>query len=372
MKPLHILHTEPSSDLGGEELRILSEASGMVRRGHAVTLAVPLDSRLKRYAEQRGLLVVPLSMNKSRYLPLVFEFLHLFRRYQTDVVNTHGSVDSWSASIGARLSRRKPVIVRTRHISIPVRRGLRHRLLYRRLPHAVVTTGEALRVELMQTLGIAASRIVSIPSGVDLGVFQPSSGFGPLRSELGLAPDQIVVGTVAFMRRYKALDNFLLVAQIVLQQRPDVRFLVVGDGPQHPKIAQMVHDLKLTDRVLLTGFREDVPQLMALMDIFVLSSVRGEGLPQALTQAMAMERPVVATMVGSVPEVVRHDVTGFLTVPGDHHSLAGYVLKLIHEPATRIRLARAGRDLIEKEYDLEHMLDLTEALYADLLRRESR
>lgn len=370
MNPLRIMHTEPSSELGGEELRILSEASGMARRGHAVTLAVPADSRLKRYAEQRGLPVAPVTMTKSRYLPLVFEFLSLFQRYQTDVVNTHGSVDSWTAAIAGRLSRRKPAIVRTRHISVPVRAGFRHRLLYRGLPHAVVTTGAALRAELMRSLGIEASRIVSIPTGVDLTMFRPAPSLGPLKSELGLNPDQIVVGTVAFMRRYKALDVLLSAAQLVLRQCPDARFLVVGDGPQYPKISQLVHDLGLKDRVLLTGFRPDVPQLLALMDVFVLSSVRGEGLPQALTQAMAMERPVVATAVGSVSEVVRHEETGLLAVPGNQAHLAECIVKLIREPATRSRLARAGRELVEKEYNFEHMLDLTEALYADLLRRE--
>lgn len=369
MTPLRILHTESSTVMGGQELRILSEATGMVRRGHTVILGVPPQSRLKQYAEREGLPISPVALKKSRLAPLIFEFLGMIRRHNIDILNTHGSLDSWTASIAGRLSGLKPVVIRTRHKSTPIAPGLRHRILYQKLPHAIITTGETVRDGLIRRLGIDPSRVVSIPTGVDLEVYRPAQRDASIRTQFGFSSQHILVGAIAFLRDYKGLGYLVEAARLVIKAHPDSRFLIVGDGPEKMRLLQQIEDLGLSQHILLAGFREDIPQILAAMDVCVVCSVEGEGLPQSLTQAMAMERPVVATTVGSIPEVVQHRITGLLVPPRDAAGLAEHIGLLIKDPALRRRLAQQGRALIAGSYSLDNMLSRTEAFYEELLGR---
>ena len=367
MEPTRILHTESSIGLGGQEYRIVSEAAGMSARGHAVTLAVPPESKIQELAGCRGLPVELISLRTHRWIPLIVDFLRLIRKHSIQIINTHGSLDSWTSSIAGRMSGLKPIIIRTRHKSSPISGGLRHRILYRQLPHAIITTGTAVREHIIRQQAIDPGRVVSIPTGVDLEVYRPLQPDPRTREHLGLSPRHVVIGTVAFMRDYKGLSYLVDAASLVCRQCPDARFVIVGDGPERARLAEQISTLGLSERIVMTGFREDIPQLLGMMDIFVLSSVGGEGLPQGLTQAMAMERPVVATNVGSVAEVVKHRATGLLVAPRDMASLAESLLLLIREQDVRARMARAARNLIAGSYSLQTMLDLTEDLYSRLL-----
>ncbi len=368
MRPLRILHTESSTGLGGQEFRMLSEALGMVRRGHTVILAVPPESQLKDCAEEHRLHVEPMPLKKRRYGPLVFDFLRVIKRHGIQIVNTHGSLDSWTASLAGRLSRRKPIIVRTRHKSTPISNNLSRRILYQQLPHAIITTGEAVREDLIERQGIDGCKLVSIPTGVDLEVYRPTPPDASIRRGFGLSMQHFLIGTVAFLRDYKGLDHFVEAAKLVTRKYSEARFLIVGNGPEEMALRGKIKALGLSEHTVLAGFRKDIPKVLASMDVFALASVQGEGLPQALTQAMAMARPVVATAVGSVGEVVKHQVTGLLASPRDAEGLATHISVLIEDHTLRETLAQAGRDLVVQSYSVEHMLNRTEELYEHLLQ----
>ncbi len=367
MQPLRILHTEASLDLGGQEFRVLSEVIGMNRRGHSVLLAVQPGSLLGRYANQSGVQTEVLNMQTVRFPWLVLEFLRIVKRYEIDVLHTHGSIDSWTASIAGRLAPSKPLVVRARHKSTPVSRTIRHRWLYGMLPHMVVVTGEAVRKGLIEDIQLPPSHVVSIPTGVDLSQFSPGSSNEPLQREWGVSPHDLVVGTVAFFRSYKGLEYFLRAVQVIISKIPRAKIFLVGSGPDQMKLEQQVSDLGLDASVRLVGFHSDIPQVLEVFDVFVLSSVWGEGVPQALTQAMAMERAVVATNVGGVPEVVKDGENGFLVEPRDVEALADRVCVLLQDSKLRQDFGRAGRACVVERYSQETMLDHTEHLYAQLL-----
>lgn len=370
MRRLSILHTESSLELGGQEFRILAEATGMMGRGHRVYLAVQASSEINACAERNGLPVACLRMTKARYPALIREFQTLIRTLQIDVLNTHSSVDSWAASIAGRLSGRKPLIVRTRHKSTPIRSTFHHRLLYKRLPHGVIATAQAIRDELMRRLDLEDWRIVSIPTGVNLDCFHPENSDVLVKQELGITPEAPLVGTVAFLRSYKGINYFLDAAGLVLQEIPQARFVIVGDGPEKTRLIQQVIRSGLSDKVRFTGFREDVPKWLSLLDVFVLPSIEAEGTPQTVLQALAMERPVVACEVGGVPEVIHDGETGFLTRPKDVRGLAASVVRVLQNREQAGRMGRAGRRLVTEAYTLEAMLDQTEEFYERLLRME--
>lgn len=363
--PFTILHTESSGGLGGQEFRTLAEARGMAARGHRVILAVRPDSALRPLAEQAGLLVEPLVFARSRFGPLVAECARLISRHAPDIVNTHGSIDSWTASIAARLSPVRPIIVRTRHKVTPVSRSYLGQLLYRILPHGIITTGVAVREYLMKRFRLDADKIVSIPSGVDLRVFRAGPGSGVLRKELGVQPAQPLIGVVSFLRISKGIREFVAAAALVSRTCPDARFVIAGDGYERAGLVRQIEELGLGDKCFMIGHRNDVPQVLAELDIFVLPTL-DDAMPQSLTQAMAMKRPVVATAVGGIPEVIRDGVTGLLVPPGDSVSLARAIEQIIADPTLRRTLAEGGYLLIQERYTFEQMLDATESFYQHL------
>lgn len=340
----------------------------MAARGHTLIFAVPPKSKLHELAEREGLRVEPLTLGWSRFLPSIFRFLALIRKHRIHIVNTHGSVDSWAASIAGRLSRHKPIIIRSRHKSTPFSKNFRHKILYQMLPHAIITSGKAVRTLFIRDHGLDETRVVSIPTGVDLSRFHPPLSSSALRADLGLSSTDFVVGTVGFIRYEKGMHYFVDAARLVLAHHPDVKFLIVGEGPEEENLKRKIKDMGLTQSMVLTGFRTDIPELLGTMDVFVLSSIE-EGLPQTLIQAMAMQRPVVATDVGSVTEVVQHGNTGLLVPSKDAKVLADSVTRLIRDEALREALGRAARDVIVTSYSRESMLDQTEDLYTRLLQR---
>jgi len=369
VKQLNILHTESSLGLGGQEFRTLNECLGMKALGHKIFLVVQPGSQLLERAQHSGLKLLPLRMNRLTWGWLVVSFLKFIKQYQIDIVSTHGSIDSWTAAIAGRLSKQKPLVIRNRHKSVPISNTLRHRLLYHKLPDVVVTTGEQIQRDLIEKNGLNASRVVSIPTGVDLSLFYPRDPDVHLKESFGLELGDQVVGTIAFFRDYKGVGDFLQAAKIVHEKRRNVKFLVVGDGPEKNLVLQAIRDLALEGCVFLLGFREDIPNILSIIDVLVLSSVKAEGVPQVLTQALAMERGVVATQVGSIQEVVKHQETGLLVPPGNPEALALAIEEILKNPLLRKKLGGAGRQLIVRKYGMSEMLQKTLTLYEILLKR---
>ena len=366
---MRILHTESSMGLGGQEFRILHEAVGMQKRGHQVFLAAPPESQLTVEAQRRGMPIIPLTMSTGRWVFLVFRFMKIYEKFRIEVVNTHGSIDSWTASLAGRLSPRAPVIIRTRHKSTPVSNTFRHRLLYAKLPNRVLTTGESVRQELIENIGVEPAKIVSIPTGVDLDKFSPREPDFLLKRSLEIGGDQQIVGTIAFLRDYKGVNIFLQAAAMVIAKNPLVTFLVIGDGPEKHNLENLAHELSLDGHVRFLGFRDDIPGLLSILDVVVLSSLNSEGVPQALTQALAMERAVVATSVGGIPEIIREEETGLLVPPGDAGRMAFALLRLLNERELRSRLGKTGYCYVNQSLSLAKMLDKTEALYREAVSK---
>ena len=368
--PMRILHTESSSGMGGQEYRVLQEAQGMEKRGHIVVVAAPHGSQLAALAEQRGLQVKTTSSGNRGWITLIPFYLRIMKHYEIDVVNTHGSLDSWTASIAGRISSRRPIIVRTRHKSTPVSRTWRHRLLYGRLPHVVTTTGEAVRQGLITRNRLSPSRVISIPTGVDLERFQPQPPDAALRKSLGLGSQGPLVGAVTFLRPEKGMGVLIEAIRWLKKRFSTVECVIIGDGGEKPALLDHIRELGLEHCVHLVGFRHDVPALLAILDVVVIPSFE-EGIPQSLTQALAMERPVVASAVGGIPEVVQDGLSGLLVPPRDPAVLAEKIACLLHDPMAATRMGKVGRQVIQERYSMEHMLNQTERVYRRMMQSES-
>jgi glycosyltransferase involved in cell wall biosynthesis len=359
-----VLHTEGSPGLGGQELRTLTEARWLRQRGWGVILAGPPRSPLIERARDEGVDTAVVPMRGAWDLGAVRSLARLIQKRGVTLVHTHSSVDAWLGGMAARLAGRP--VVRTRHVSIPVRR--RGNLVYTRLADRVVTSGEAVRA-IVVAAGVAPDRVVAVPAGVNLDEFrwrEPEDAEGEaVRKELQLGSP--LVGSVAMFRGSKGHVHLLDAMARLRQERPSAHLILVGDGIRRMWVEQLARERGLEAAVSFTGFRADVPALLAAMDCFVLASTRTEGVPQSLLQAFASGVPVVASDVGGIPEVVRPGETGLLVPPGDPAALARAVGAVLRDPGAARARARAARQLVEARYSHLASIDRLIAVYEEVL-----
>ena len=212
-----------------------------------------------------------------------------------------------------------------------------------------------------------SKKVALVPNSIDLEEFHPAVSADQVRNQLGVADNTPLVGSLAPLRPEKDLATFLRAAAAVSAVAPEARFLLIGDGSERQKLESLAEDLGLSGRVLFLGDRNDVPDLLAALDVCVLSSLT-ESFPNAVLEAMAMGRAVVATNVGGIPELVEEGTTGYLVPPGDADAMARRILELLRDPAQRRAMGGAGRARVEREFTPARMKQKLEGLYDRLLR----
>ena len=360
-----ILHTESSLGWGGQERRILAEAEAMQRRGHRLLLAGDPRGELYRRAQGRGFRVSPLVCGGLRNFGAWLRLRRLLREQKVDILNTHSSLDSWIGALAWRSLRRRPHLVRTRHLSTRVHDNLPTRWLYR-APEAIITTGEITRDFLNRHLGVPEHRLFSIPTGVSLQEFTPREKSRELLAQLQIPAEAFVFGTVAVLRSWKGHLYLLEALREIVRGGEPAFLLVVGEGPYRVVIEEKIRELGLESWVRLVGYQDEVAPWFALMDTVVLASYANEGVPQALLQAMAMAKALVGAAVGGIPEVVIEDETGLLVPPRDAAALARAVRLLMEDAGHRREMGRRGREFVASRFALEQIAAEVEAVYEGL------
>lgn len=338
-----VLHTESSPGLGGQEIRTLDEARWIAARGWRVMLACRPDGRLLERARAAELEAVPLPMRGPWDMIAIARLAALVRRERVSLVHTHSSIDGWIGGMAARLT--GVPVVRTRHVSIAIRRGWNP--VYTRLADRVITSGEAIRRIVLQA-GVKPERVIAIPAGVHLEAFPFGARSKDLAASLGLGSP--VFGSIAMFRGSKGHAHLIEAFGLVRAAHPGASLLLVGEGIRRAWVEGLAREAKLGDAVVFTGFRQDVPALLGCMDCFVLASTRTEGVPQSLLQAFAAGVPVVASGIGGVPEVVTDGVTGLLVKPESAPELAQAMESVVADPGAAARRARAARALAESRF----------------------
>jgi glycosyltransferase involved in cell wall biosynthesis len=362
MRTYTILHTESSLGWGGQEHRIFLEAGIMRQRGHGLLLACDPRGELYRRAQAAGFPVRPLTFGGWRNLGAWQVLRSLLKKEAVEILNTHSSLDSWGGLLAWRTLNPRPCLVRTRHLSTPVKESWPTRYLYL-APAAVITTSQATREMLMRRLGVPGARVFAIPTGVDLAEFAPREPSQELRARLNIPPAAFIFGCVAVLRSWKGHLFLLKAFKELLLRSADAYLVLVGEGPYRVVIETRLKELDLWDRVRLVGHQDQVAPWLALMDAVVLASYANEGVPQALVQALALARPVAAAAAGGIPEVIISRETGLLCPPEDAPALARAMRTLMTDPDLAGKLGRQGRQLVTANFSLEQMATRVEAVY---------
>jgi glycosyltransferase involved in cell wall biosynthesis len=320
------------------------------------------ESRIGEEARKKKLLVEFVKM-RGNFDPLaVARFLWLVHHYSVDIIHTHSSADSWMASTAAKISPRRPKVVRTRHLNA----SFNIRLIYSFMADRVVTVGGNTRQYMIREKGIPPDKVITIPTGIDLSVFDAEGGQGDLRQELGIPSQVPVFGTVSVFRRLKGHQVLLDATPEILRVVPEARLLLAGEGPQEKNIQKKIEELGIGKSVLMPGFREDVPRVLNTLDVFVFPSLQ-EALGTAILEALAMRRAVVASRVGGIPEIIEDGKTGFLIGSENPSAIAERVIQLLKNPVLRLQMGDQGRQFVETHYDQRLMVRRLEDLYRELV-----
>lgn len=239
---------------------------------------------------------------------------------------------------------------------------VKHRLIpYRltvRFAHKVVAVSNAVQKYLRDSRHVPQSKIEIIPYGVDLSRYT-SGGNGNLRREFGLSRKDTVIGMVSRLEPDKGHD--ILIEAAARMQRKQVKFVLAGQGSLEPALKSAVKEAGLADQFVFLGFRKDIHKILTMFDIVTLPSFH-EGLPNAILEAMAVNKPVVATTVGGIPEAVVHNESGFLIKPGSSEALEKALLKLVDNKVLRETMGDAGRKRMETVFSLEKQVMAFEQL----------
>ncbi len=364
--PLRVMFVVTSMPVGGMETLLVELIRRLDRRRFAPELCCLkyLDVLGEELARE---IPVHTSLLSGKYdLRVLYRLWRLMRQRRIDAVVTIGTGGDkmfWGR-LAARLAG-VPVICSALHSTgLPDRVERLNRLLAP-ITDAFIGVAHAHGRYLAEHEGCPAHKVRVIPNGVDVARFCPRGRDAGLRLALGLPENAPVVGIVAALRPEKNHEMFLEVARRVREQQSDAQFLIVGDGRRRGDLEALAAELLPADAVTFLGSRPDVPELLSLFDVFLLTS-HMEANPVSILEAMACGKPVVAPRVGSIPETIAEGQTGLLFEPGDSATAAELVLRLLADREKRERIGEAARRWVVAHGSVESMVEGYEKLISEI------
>ena len=369
-----IAHVLRWSSVGGTEIATLRLMQHLPEFTHLALLATEPSPASALFAEAAFPVRSYESAELSLRWPLPFlrasvRLARLLRRTQVTLVHCSDVVATLDVALGARLAR-LPVIchVRNPHEQLPVRSRPVLRLVSR-----FVFVSQHARERFGMT--VPADRASVIYDGLQATRIDHAEARQAIGAELKLAPETRLIGMVARLAPQKDYPTFVRAARRILVEHPNSHFLIVGDNVgdadlarHHAELNDLIATLGMTGRFTFTGFRSDTETLLAAMDVVVLAT-HYEGFGLALLEAMAQERPVVATRVGGIPEFVAHEGTGLLHAHEDDADLAAQVVSLLGDGEKAARIARAGRELVDRRFTMDGFAKRMGSLYREVTTR---
>ncbi len=368
-----ILHLSSRPFWCGESNRVLVVCRGLHSAGWRVLLGTPPDSPLGKKAGQEGIRVdtrfrFPRGLRLWGLLKDARILRRLYRDGQADIVHLHTSIDTWVAALAFGFCRRgkRPVVIRTRHSDHVSGSDVVHRWLYRHCIDHVVLSSDALRAPLsgLFRAGVLTdSRVTVIHSSVNVERFNPQNVKGDaIRKAFGFA-GKFCIGLVGRISPEKGQAALLGVLPDILKAIPNAVCVFVGEGEHEMLLRSMVEKGALQGAVCFAGFRTDIPEMMAAMDVVVVPSNRVESSPGVVKEAMAMNKPVIASDVGGVVEIIRHGVDGLVIPCGDDAALRDAILTLHRDDSLRNTLASRARARIVSDFSDACLIANTTNLY---------
>lgn len=373
-KGIRVCHLAVGDRWGGAEVCLVELMKSLVKQRDLDMSAIVLNhGRLAKELSSLGVQVLVISESEVSLLKTLGKIVHQLRDHQYHVIHSHKPKDNVLGVLAGLLSSR-PVIVRTVHGSPEIFPGIsRIKMALHELPNQacnrvfvdqVIAVSQDLRSRLSKYYG--QSRVVCIHNGISLPHVNCLEGQGQIRSKIGLAKGEFLIGTVGRLSAVKGYEFLIKAIPHLCRICHKFKVLFVGEGPLKGSLERLAESLGVREQVIFMGHHDAPLDIVKELDVFVLPSLN-EGIPLALLEAMSLKRPVVATRVGGVPEVIRHESNGLLIESHDEQAIAIACGRLLHDPVLGRSLGETARIDVEKSFSSAVMGDNVAALYRKLL-----
>lgn len=354
---MNILYVESSRSWGGQEYRTCLEINWLNSHGHKAWLICNPDGQVHSKASELGTRVATMPLHR-RLDPLSSWRLWKFcREHQIDLLKAYSSKDHWICLplylCGIPLSR-------ARCITDPIA-GKGRAFIFKHGCSQIVADASVIKKHLVQKHGVDAAKIEVIGSAVDLDKFKPPRDRMKFRRELGVDEETPLIGNVGMVRPDKGQLVLVAAARLVLEKYPDARFVIVGQGTgilkRGKNVRNAIDQAGLADKIIMAGYRWDTPDVYAACDMIVIASLRTEASPIVLREAFASGRPVIATKVGDIPQIVQHRQNGLLIDPGDSRAVASAIMEFICDPKLAESCAVNGLRYATQHFSFDKMME---------------
>lgn len=359
---MRILHLESSRSWGGQEYRTCLEVNWLNAHGHLAWLMCDEKSDVIPRAKAVCEKVISLTL-RHRFNPVAsYKIWRFCRANAVDLIKAYSSKDHWLAFpsylAGIPLSR-------ARCITDPVGRGTRA-FIYKYGCTKIVADAKVIKDRLVSENGISQQKIDFVPSAVDLSKFSPTADSSKLRVELGVTGETPLIVNIGMLRSDKGQSRLVKAARIVLRRHPDARFIFVGQGAgsgrQEARLHEAMRDPELKDRIHLLGYRWDTPEILAAASMIVIASLGTEASPIVLREAFAVGRPVVATSVGDIPDIIRDGENGLLIPPNNVAAMAEAINRFLDDRALAERCRLNALAYARQHFDFDKMMEAKVAI----------
>ncbi|UCE24393.1 MAG: glycosyltransferase [Candidatus Zixiibacteriota bacterium] len=370
---MNILQYIETSGPGGAETVLVNIARHMDRSRFNPYVVLHKSRWVHQQLEAIGVPTRIIPCGRSWDIGFLYRFVKTCRELKINVIHAHLFGAGLYASLAGVILRVPVIVTFHNELLLPGRRERFLRLknfLIRHLASRLILVADFMKDDYVSRGKYPAGRLQTIYNGIECTSNETPSDVAVLRKELGLSESDLVVGHVANFRPPKGHRYLAEAAAKVCAEIPNAKFLLVGefgDGSIKSEVEMLAGQFGIQDKLLMLGFRSDVGRLLNLIDVFVLSSI-SEGHPLSVVEAMAAGKPVVATNVGGLPEIVDQGETGYLVEPGDSSTLAEKLCLLLRNSDLRERMGHRSRELARRRFSLETMMTGYEKLYQEASR----
>jgi len=382
MAKINLLFVITKLELGGAQKQLLDIIGGLDRQAYNIFLFTAKDGLLMPEVLSLSGVTVKRSgflernINPLKDILALLEIYNFIKKNRIQIVHTHSSKAGVLGRLSAALAGGRIILHTVHgwsfHSYQPFIVNRLYRLLERicaKFTHKIIVVSLWDKDKGIKNGVGKEGQYVLIRYGIDQAVFSKQKGSDALRSSWGLASGELAVGMIACFKPQKSPLDFIRLAYLISREIEQVKFILVGDGVLLPKVRGLIRKLNLEGRVILSGWRGDIPLVLSCLDVFVLTSL-WEGLPIVVLEAMASGVPLVVTDTGGIREVVQDGQTGYLVKTRDLSALNNQVTGLLKDAAKRKMLAQAAKAVAgAKEFSLSNMVKATEGLYSDLAKR---
>lgn len=373
MRRLNLMLICSCSLLGGVETHILTFAKGLDKKRFNLDIVCPSEGNLTSGLRDLDIEPIIIDVRKKSNFRAIPRLIRIMKGHGIDIVQTYGLRAMFFGNLAAKSAKVKVILSDVQILLRAWYKINRFKAILFFIVNKflsiftdkIIAASDAIKKDLVTYGYINPQKIVTIYNAIDLNDFKASQGSIKIKQELRIDSDSCVVGIVARLVPEKAIDIFIRAALKVVDKVPQATFLIVGDGPLRSALEKLADKLGLRPNIIFTGFRSDVINLVSIFDVGVLSSIF-EGFGYVILEYMAQGKPVVATRVGGVPEIIQHKETGLLVPSGSAELLADAIIYLLQDKDKAREIGLGGRAMIESRFTAGNMVDDFEKLYLTL------